>query len=128
VRRRRLIFRSVTLAIVLAGAIALTLAATSDSGFSIGLVLMALFLYVLGVFEAGRLVSALRGTDPDVPPPGRWWICELPKDHKLVRSASSDPTWVCSRCGHVQHVPPPRSIGESVGQGEQAWVPRHDDM
>ena len=128
-RRRRLIFRSVTLAILLAGAIALTVEAASGPGFPIGLALLALLLYFVAVVEAVRLVSAVLGRDPDVPPPGRWWICELPKDHKLVRSASTDDaTWHCTRCGHVQHLPPRSSIGESVGGAEQSWVSRHDDM
>lgn len=127
-RRRRLIFRSAVLAIALVAAVALTVASLAGPGFSIGLFFMAFLAYVIVVVEVPRLVSALRDHGPDVPPPGKWWICELPRDHRLVRTAADDPTWRCTRCGHVQHEPPRKSIGESVGGVEQGWVTRHDDM
>ena len=127
-RRRRLIFRSAVLAIALAAAIALTVA-TFAPGFAVGLAFLAMLAYVIVVVELPRVVSAARDRSPDYAPPGRWWwVCELPRDHQLVRLATDDPTWRCSRCGHVQHRPNPRSIGESLGAVEQSWVPRHDDM
>ena len=123
-RRRRLIFRSIALALALGCGVALTVAALAGPEVSIALVLLAVVLFVLAVIEAARLVAAIRGTDPDVHPPGRWWLCELPVDHRLVRVAGpqeSDPTWHCTRCGHVQHEPPSRSIGESVGNARQGF-------
>jgi hypothetical protein len=128
VRRRRLIFRSAVLAIALAAAVALTVASLAGPGISIGLFFLAMLAYVIVVAELPRLVAAVRDRSPDAPPPGRWWICELPKDHRLVRTASDDPTWRCTRCGHVQHEPSRKSIAETYGGGEQGWVSRHDDM
>jgi hypothetical protein len=89
---------------------------------------LAMFTYVIVAVALPRLVSAVRDRSPDVTPPGAWWICELPRDHHLVRTPDDDPTWRCTRCGHVQHVPGRRSIAESYGAAEQSWVTRHDDM
>src|SRR4051812_10462139 len=98
-RRRRLIFRSAALTIAVAAVIALTAASLVGPGFNIGLLTLATLALVIVVVELPRLVAAVRDRNPDVAPPGRWWICELPADHRLVRLASDDPTWRCTRCG-----------------------------
>jgi len=117
----------VALAVALGAAVALTVGALAGPGFSIGLLFLALIAVLVALVELPRLVSAARDTSPDVPPPGRWWICELPRDHRLVRLSSDDPTWRCTRCGHVPPEPGRVSIGESVGDAERKSVPWLDD-
>ena len=114
-RRRRLIMRSTVLVLALVGVVALTF---SSAGSSFGRGVLAVLLGIVAVVEAVRIVAVLRDRTPDQPPPGAWWWCELPIDHRYVRLATDDPTWRCRRCGDLRHTPPPRATIDVALDGE----------
>ena len=126
-RRRRVVLRSVTGGAMVAGAIALTVL----SNGTIGVVLVTLALYLLGLFQLVGALGAMRGRPDPGPPPGRWWICELPLpiEHKLVREQLGEDaptTYRCRRCG-ARRDSPPKPFVDSVSDSESGWVRRDTD-
>jgi hypothetical protein len=109
-----LIFRSVVLVLAVCGALALLL---PTSWFSLGGALLGVLLAIVAIFALLNLVSAARDRTPDHEPPGAWWWCELPIDHRFVRLAAVDSTWRCTRCGDVVHRLP-RSTVDAAAQGD----------
>lgn len=123
-RRRRLIFRSVVLVVAIGGALALLL---PTPWFSLGLAILGIMLALAAVFALVNLLAARRDRTPDHEPPGAWWWCELPIDHRFVRVAAVDSTWRCTRCGDIRHTPPPRSSTDAWAEGESGFPMGYHD-
>lgn len=125
-RRRRVVFRLVTGGVLIVGAIALTIWGNG----SIGAILVTLALYAIGLFQLMGAIGAMRRPADDLPPPGKWWICELPLpiEHRLVREELGEDapvTYRCRWCGARRDAPPKHFI-DSVTQAEAGWI-RHDE-